>query len=148
METTFEPSLLQNFRTRMALIEALELALLGFGFWSLIAIIPGNPSKPSFFDLLTFLFLIEGLLLGSWAIYNFYIRIARAGGRIVDVAVWVVASLATGTYTFWAWTILDVNRFLMFKLFYQGEAPVEYAWSARSKQVRKAWEQMRKNPSP
>jgi hypothetical protein len=129
----------------MAVIEALELALLGFGVWSLLAIIPGNASKPGFLDLIIFLFITEGLLLGSWAIYNLYIRIARAGGRIVDIALWVLASLATGTYTFWAWTILDVNRFLISKLFYRGEAPVEYAWSARSKQVRKAWEQMRKN---
>jgi hypothetical protein len=147
METTFEPSLLQNFRTKIAIIEFIELSALGFGFWSLIAIIPGNPVKASFLDLIMFLSIIEGLLLGSWAIYNVYIRIARAGGRIVDVGLWVVASLATGTYTFWAWTILDVNRFLMSKLFYRGEAPVEYAWSARSKQIRKAWEQMQKDVS-
>jgi hypothetical protein len=145
METTFEPSLLQNFRTRIALVEFIELATLGFGIWSLLAIIPGNPTKPSFSELILFLCVTEGLLLGSWAIYNIYIRIARAGGRIVDVAIWVLASLATGTYTFWAWTILDVNRFLMSKLFYRGEAPLEYAWSARSKQVRKLWEQMRKD---
>jgi hypothetical protein len=145
METTFEPSLLQNFRTRIALVEFIELSTLGFGLWGLLAIVPGNPSNPSFLDLISFLFIIEGLLLGSWAIYNVYIRVARAGGRIVDVALWVLASLATGTYTFWAWTILDVNRFLMSKLFYRGEAPLEYAWSARSKQVRKLWEQMRKD---
>lgn len=145
METTFEPSLLQNFRTRIALVEFIELSTLGFGIWSLLAIIPGNPSKPGFLDLLLFLFVTEGLLLGSWAIYNVYIRIARAGGQIVDIALWVVASLATGTYTFWAWTILDVNRFLMSKLFYRGEAPVEYAWSVRSKQVRKIWEQRQKD---
>ena len=131
----------------MAVIEALELTLLGFGLWSLLAIIPGNPSKPSFLDLIIFLFITEGLLLGSWAIYNVYIRIARAGGRTVDIALWVVASLATGSYTFWAWTLLDINRFLMSKLFYRGEAPVEYAWSARSKQVRKIWEQMQKENS-
>ena len=147
METTFEPSLLQNFRTRIALVEFIELSTLGFGIWSLLAIIPGNPTKPSFSELILFLCVTEGLLLGSWAIYNIYIRIARAGGRIVDVALWVLASLATGTYTFWAWTILDVNRFLMSKLFYRGEAPVEYAWSARSKQVRKVWEQMQKDTS-
>jgi hypothetical protein len=147
METTLQPSLQQNVRTRIAVIEFLELTLLGFGVWSLLAMIPGNPSKPNLFDLITFLFITEGLLLGSWAIYNVYIRIARAGGQIVDVALWVVASLATGSYTFWAWTILDINRFIMFKLFYCGAAPVEYAWSARSKQVRKSWEQMRKATS-
>lgn len=129
----------------MAAIEALELALLGFGLWSLLEIISGNES--SFLDLMIFLVITEGLLLGSWVIYNVYIRIARAGGRTVDIALWVVASLATGSYTFWAWTLLDFNRFLMAKLFYRGEAPVEYAWSARSKQVRKLWEQMQKASS-
>lgn len=145
METTFEPSLPQSIRARMAAIEALELALLGFGLWSLLEIISGNES--SFLDLMIFLVITEGLLLGSWVIYNVYIRIARAGGRTVDIALWVVASLATGSYTFWAWTLLDFNRFLMAKLFYRGEAPVEYAWSARSKQVRKLWEQMQKASS-
>jgi hypothetical protein len=90
--------------------------------------------------LLGALLVIEVGLLGSWGIYNIYIRIARAGGRRVDVGLWIIAAAATGSYTFWAWTILDINRWLMKKLFYRGEAPVEYAWSSRSKQVRKAWE--------
>jgi hypothetical protein len=32
----------------------------------------------------------------------------------------------------------------MKKLFYRGEAPVEFAWSVRSKAIRKAWEEARK----
>ena len=83
-------------------------------------------------------------MLGTWAIYNAYIRIARAAGRTLDVIIWILASLATGTYTFWAWTILDINRFLLSRIVYRGEAPVEYAWSTRSKQVRRIWEQMQK----
>ncbi|HEY9489195.1 MAG TPA: hypothetical protein VIQ51_12715 [Chryseosolibacter sp.] len=43
--------------------------------------------------------------------------------------------------TFWTWTILDINRLLLARLFYHGDAPVEDAWSARSKYVRKRWEQ-------
>jgi hypothetical protein len=35
----------------------------------------------------------------------------------------------------------------MSKLFYRGEAPVEYAWSARSKLGRKLWEQTQKAAS-
>ena len=94
--------------------------------------------------MLSLLLIIEGGLLGSWGIYNIYIRLARAGGRRVDVGLWIIAAAATGSYTFWAWTILDINRWIMKKLFYRGEAPVEYAWSSRSKQVRKAWEAARK----
>jgi hypothetical protein len=60
------------------------------------------------------------------------------------VGLWIIAAMLTASYTFWAWTILDVNRWLMQKLVYRGAAPVEYAWSARSKQIRKAWEQARK----
>jgi hypothetical protein len=88
--------------------------------------------------------LTEGILLGSWVVYNVYIRIARAGGRIVDIGLWILASVLTSSYTFWAWTILDINRLLVAKLFYRGEAPVEYAWSITSKQVRKLWEQAQK----
>jgi hypothetical protein len=144
METTFEPTLQQSFRNRIAVIEAIELSLLSFGFWALLVIVPGNTTNPGFLDLLGYLVLTEVVVLGSWAIYNLYIRIARATGRTLDVILWILASLATGTYTFWAWTILDINRFLLAKIVYRGEAPVEYAWSARSKQVRRAWEQMQK----
>jgi hypothetical protein len=73
-----------------------------------------------------------------------YIRIARAGGKAVDIGLWVIATTVTASYTFWTWTILDVNRWLMKKLFYRGEAPVEFAWSVRSKAIRKAWEETQK----
>ena len=143
METTFEPSLLQNFQNRITTIEAIELSILGFllwGFGAYNAIQDGQ----SLFDLIDLFIGLEVILLGSWAIYNAYIRIARATGRTLDIAIWILASMVTATYTFWAWIILDVNRFIMSKLFYRGEAPVEYAWSSRSKQIRKAWEQARK----
>jgi hypothetical protein len=144
METTFEPSLQQNFRTKLALIEFIELASLSFAFWCLGVV--GALSKPGaqFVDQIQFLIGTEIIVLGSWAIYNAYIRIARATGRTLDVVIWVLASLATGSYTFWAWTILDINRFLISRLLYRGEAPVEFAWSASSKLRRKVWEQARK----
>ena len=135
---------LQSFRTRIALIEVIELAALGFAFWCFGAIVAISDSDINLLDQIVFLVITEGILLGSWAIYNVYIRLARAGGKIVDVGIWVVASILTSSYTFWAWTILDLNRTLVSRLFYRGEAPVEYAWSAQSKQVRKAWELARK----
>ena len=144
MEATLQPSLQQNVRSRIATIEAIELSLLGFGLWSLIGFLSTKTPDSSALDLMVFLLFTEGILLGSWLIYNLYIRIARAGGPKIDIATWVIASALTGSYTFWAWTILDINRFLMARLFYRGEAPVEYAWSLRSKRVRTAWAQARK----
>jgi len=141
MESALQLSLQQNLRTRITIIEVIELALLGVGLWSLMAILPGKASAPDLNDQIVFLLNSEGLLLGSWVIYNVYMRIARAAGGRVDIALWMIASAFTGSYTFWAWTILDINRLLMVRLFYQGEAPVEYAWSAKSKYVRKLWEQ-------
>ena len=142
METTLQPSS-QNIRSKIAAIEAIELASLGFLVWFLGATLALSDPDTSFFDQLDIFAFIEGFLLGSWAIYNAYIRIARAGGRLVDIGIWILASALTASYTFWAWTILDLNRWLMSRLFYRGEAPVEYAWSIRSKRIRKAWEQMR-----
>lgn len=144
MEATFETSV-PAVRNKIALIEAIELFIIGSGLWGLFALLNLMSSDTSFVDLIIFFMFIHGVLMGSWAIYNVYIRIARVGGRTVDIAIWVLASLATGTYTFWAWLILDLNRFIMSKLFYRGEAPVEYAWSWRSKQIRKLWEQARKS---
>lgn len=143
METTLESSF-PNIRSKIALIEAIELASIGFAIWSLGAITAIGKPEGSFSELISFLIGLESILLGSWAIYNGFIRIARAGGRIVDIGLWVAASLLTASYTFWAWSILDINRIIVSKLFYRGDAPVELAWSARSKQVRKAWEQARK----
>lgn len=143
METTLQPSS-QNIRTRIAVIEAMELASLGFVLWFFGAILNITNPDISFFEQIIFFVVTQGILLGSWVIYNAYIRIARAGGRFVDIGIWVAASLLTSSYTFWAWSILDLNRLLMSKLFYRGEAPVEYAWSVRSKQIRKTWEQARK----
>lgn len=146
MEATFESSV-PTIRNKIALIEAIELFIIGSALWTLFALLNIMSSGTSFVDLIIFFMLTQGVLLGSWAIYNVYIRIARAGGRTVDIGIWVLASLATGTYTFWAWLILDLNRFIMSKLFYRGEAPVEYAWNWRSKQIRKLWEQAKKASS-
>jgi hypothetical protein len=78
-----------------------------------------------------------------WGVYLLYIRIARWGGPAVDVGLWVICSLATATFTFWCWTVLDINRWIVAKLLYRGEVPVEYAWSAPSKRRRKDWEAAR-----
>lgn len=143
METTFEPSF-PVLRNRIIVIEAIELTFLGSIFWGIIALLSTQTPDTSLIDLVIFWFFTEAVLLGSWLIYNVYIRVARAGGRFVDIGIWIIASLATGTYSFWVWTILDINRWVVSKLIYRGEAPVEYAWSWRSKQVRKFWEQAQK----
>lgn len=143
METTLQSSA-QGLRSRITSIEAVELAILGLVLWGLGFLMAIGKPDTTFLNLFILFIVIEVGLLGSWLIYNLYIRIARAAGRAVDIGLWVIAAALTASYTFWAWTILDVNRFLMKKLLYRGEAPVEFAWSVRSKQIRKAWEQARK----
>jgi hypothetical protein len=143
METTFEPSF-PVLRNRITVIEAIELTILGSVFWGIIALLSAQTPNTSLINLIIFWFFTEAVVLGSWIIYNAYIRIARLGGRFVDVGIWIIASVATGTYTFWAWTILDVNRWILSRLLYRGEAPIEYAWSWRSKRVRNLWEQAQK----
>jgi hypothetical protein len=143
METTMQSSF-SGVRSKLALIEAIELAVLGFAVWCLGVVGAITSFNGSFSELITFLIGLEGILLSSWAIYNGYIRVARAGGRIVDIGIWWIASGLTATYTLWAWSILDINRIIVSKLLYRGDAPVELAWSWRSKQARKAWEQAQK----
>lgn len=148
METAFESSseseLLQSLRSRITVIEAIELAAIGFALWCFFVIASPKTPDTTLLDLIVFLVITEGALLGSWMIYNIYIRIARAGGKIVDISVWILATFLTSSYTFWAWSILDLNRILIAKFLYLGEAPVEFAWSVQSKQVRKLWERARK----
>ncbi len=144
METAIQTSSPAGWRSKITTIEAIELALIGFVLWAFVALVTFSAPDTTFSNLFIMLIVLEVGLLGSWAIYNLYIRIARAAGKTLDVAIWVLAAAATASYTFWAWSILDVNRWLMNKFLYRGEAPVEYAWSARSKQVRKTWELARK----
>jgi hypothetical protein len=148
MNIAFEPSLLDNFRTKIALMEFLELAFLAFALWCFGTVNTLSQPGANLAEEINILIGLQIIALGSWAIYNVYIRIARAAGGKLDVVIWVLASLATASYTFWAWTILDINRLIIAKLLYRGEAPVEYAWSARSKQVRKVWEQARQAGTP
>ncbi len=143
METQIT-SPLQALRNKITLIELLELSTLGFGLWVIVSLLTIGAPDVGLLNLIVVFIMIEGGLLGSWLIYNLYIRIARAGGKAVDIGLWVIATTVTASYTFWAWTILDVNRWLMKKLFYRGEAPVEFAWSVRSKAIRKAWEETQK----
>jgi hypothetical protein len=142
MENTLQPSL-PAFRSRILAIEAIELSILGFLFWGLIAMIPVKEPL-TLTRLIGFFIITQIVLLGSWLLYNIFLRVARALGRPLDVMIWFFSSVATGSYTLWAWTLLDLNRLLMVKLFYQGEVPVEYAWSRRSRWVRKAWEDAKK----
>jgi hypothetical protein len=146
METTFQPSL-PSFLTKITAIEAIELSILGFAIWCLGISTAIKEPGVSVSDQIPLLIGLELIILGSWAIYNAFIRIARVLPPRTDLRLRLLTVGLTGTYTFWAWIILDVNRLLVSKLFYRGQAPVEYAWSARSKQIRKVWEQEQKSAS-
>ena len=142
METTLQTSL-PNFRSKMAAIEAIELSTIGLLLWGLVFMIPSD--TPASLTVLIAGFLVfEGAILGSWAIYLAYIRLTRGLHPRPDVRLRVLIAILTSTYTLWAWLILDANRWILSKLVYQGEAPVEYAWSSRSKLIRKEWEQAQK----
>ncbi len=139
MENTFEPSF-PNFLTKMAAIEAMELSVLGFLFWGLLMLIP-TETPTTLVVGIGILVIVQGVILGSWAIYLVYIRLTRGLYPRADIRLRLVLAILTSTYTLWAWIILDINRWILAKLIYRGEAPVEYAWSSRSKQARKEWEQ-------
>ncbi len=149
MEATFEPSVstlrakINAIRTKMAAIEAVELSSIGFLFWGLLMMIPTDP--PATISVaVVLLIVVEGALLGSWGIYLAYIRLTRGMYSRLDIRLRFAIAALTGLYTFWAWIILDINRWIMAKLVYRGEAPVEYLWSAKSKLARKEWETAQK----
>src|SRR5512139_491175 len=98
MEETFQPAL-PHFQNRIAAIEAFELSTLGLLLWILAALVSTQTAESNLGDLIVFFFFTEGILLGSWAIYNAYIRLARAGGRFVDYGLWVGTFFLTGSYT-------------------------------------------------
>lgn len=142
METTFQPSL-PSFLNKMSAIEAIELSVIGFLLWGLAIIIPTE--TPTTIPVAIGLFvIIEGFILGSWLIYVAYIRLTRGLYPRADIRLRIGIAALTSTYTLWAWIVLDINRWILAKLIYRGEAPVEYAWSSKSKLARKEWEQAQK----
>lgn len=142
MEITFQPSL-PGFLKKMAVIEAMELSILGFLLWGLVVFIPTE--TPTTIEMaIGFLIIIQGGILGSWAIYLAYIHLTRGLYPRADLRLRIVLAIFTSTYTLWAWIFLDINRWILSKLVYRGEAPVEYAWSSKSKLARKVWEQQQK----
>jgi hypothetical protein len=147
MENTFQPCL-PSFRSKVAAIEAMELCAIGFSMWGLHLLIPGNTADTPLFVLILILFLIEGFLLGSRPIYIAYIRLSRAVGRYIRYGLWMAAIFLSASILLWSGVVLDVNRFLLAKWLYRGEAPVEFAISWRSRERRRLWEQMQRASQP
>jgi hypothetical protein len=142
MEATFEPSV-STIRTKMSSIEAIELSIIGALLWGLVLIVPSD-TPTTISVAIGGLIVFEAAILGSWAIYLAYIRLTRGLYSRADVRLRIGIAALTGMYTLWAWIILDINRWILSKLAYIGEAPVEYAWSSKSKLARKEWEQAQK----
>jgi hypothetical protein len=143
METTFQPSI-SSFIKKMAVIEFFELSILGLLLWGLVVFIPTE--TPTTIEMAAgFLIIIQGGILGSWLIYLAYIRLTRGLYPRADVRLRIVLAILTSTYTLWTWLFLDANRWVLSKLIYRGEAPVEYAWNSQSKLNRKLWEQQQKS---
>jgi hypothetical protein len=79
MEATFQTSL-SPLRSKLTIIEAIELVFLTFGIWCLATLVDVSDRGIHAFGVL-YLIGLELIVLGSWVIYNVYIRIARAGGE-------------------------------------------------------------------
>lgn len=141
MIETDNTSLIKRVRNNLYALELIELFILGFGFAGLVNIVTWDG------NIFTAALIQMGLPLGLgvlWLGYMLYIVIARNTGKVVDILLWVVLAIATSSFTFWYWSILDINRLMIAKLFYTGHVPVEFAWSFKSKARRKTWNKLNK----
>ena len=146
-----------RIRSNINSVEAAEFVILGLVAGTLITILvilmlifPTTPGTPDYAGLIMIPLTFIGVPLALfvlWGVYRLYIYLARLGGPIIDVGLWVGAAAITASFTFWCWSILDINRLIMSKLFYKGEAPVEYAWSQASKRRYKNWLSLRSSQS-
>jgi len=134
----------RGLRSRLALIEAIELGGLALLVTILMIIASWSDDSVSASNVISALVLLLGGTFLAWGSYLLFIRLGRLGGSKVETALWIIAAAATASATFWIWSILDINRLIVSKLFYRGEAPVEYAWSSKSKRARKEWEAQHK----
>ena len=134
-------SLIKRIRNNLYVLELIELFILGFGFAGLVNIVTWDGNI--FAALLIQVMIPLGLGV-LWLGYMLYIVIARNTGKVVDIFMWVVLAITTSSFTFWYWSILDINRLMIAKFFYTGHVPVEFAWSFKSKARRKVWDKLNK----
>jgi hypothetical protein len=129
-----ESNIFQRIRRKLRLVEAIELGVLTVA----LVLLAGNNSQSGSDTLLILLsFFITFLFFWGW--YLLHIRLARAGGTWVDVILWIIEGVFTLGVSVVALLIFDINRFIMVRLFYRGDAPVEYACSPGSKARFKSW---------
>lgn len=135
--TTAHP---RRWRDNLLLVELVEIPVLAILWFLFIFTIDPSVRQLSPLQYVLVAVGAPAIFLGFWGTYLGYIRVARWGGPLVDIGLWVVVSLVTAGTTFLAWTILDINRRILVTFAYRGAIPPEYAWSMSSKAARKQWE--------
>lgn len=131
-------------RKNIYLLEIVELFTLNL-LWIIWWAFSGRP-----FDYLVNLILMSYfILLCAWAFYLLLIFIWRTTSiwLIIGLAV-LSGGIAIGGYVFLG--LFDLNRLMLDKVAYIGEAPVEYFWNKESSANLREWKKTRqavKNPA-
>lgn len=122
--------LLQRLRRNLLAIEACALVV-----WSVVlALLTGRN------DILLSNILALIVALGFfWSCYLLHIRVARAGGPRVDVILLIIEAIVTVGVSIAVGIALDIHRYILAKLFYRGDAPVQYAFNPNSKVRYQEW---------
>ncbi len=141
-------TLIERLRGNLYALELVELTAWGFLLATFVNVVV--PSQGSNALAITALvqFFIPAVFVAAWLIYAICIRLARAlGGQAGPMALWIgigfAIFLSGGTIVVLV-TLLDLNRFLVSRLLYRGDAPAEYLWNPNSLARRRAWDDMMK----
>lgn len=147
------PSLIERARQNILVLEAIELTvlfiLLGlFTVW--LGMSDGAPSDELLINIIVVLFVMGGAVVSvlvAWGMYLLVIRIMRRLPLWIFVPLVIVSGgLALGVVV--VISLFDLNRLMLARLLYNGEAPVEYFWSKESSQALEAWKRGERAPKP
>jgi hypothetical protein len=124
-------------RRNLAGLEAVEMGLiwlLAGLIWAALTLLGQVPAA-----WIWILLSLPALYL-CWGSYWLYIFVSRKWGSDAEFALWLGIAAVTLSISFWVWMVLDGVRWLITRRFYQGEIPLEYACSHKSKLYRRAWD--------
>lgn len=125
-------------RKNIYLLEIVELFALNL-LWIVWWLFSGRP-----FDYLVNLILISYfIVLCAWAFYLLMVFIWRTTSIWLLVGLAVLSGgIAIGVYAFLG--LFDLNRLMLDKVAYRGEAPLEYFWNKESSENLREWKKARK----
>ena len=140
------PSPAKGVRHNIYLLEIMVLIGLGV-FVAFVMDLLGNLFATDLESAVIFLFFVPVIFLAGWLIYLFQLK-TMAGypiGCLIFGLIVLSLVYGAGIIVVILLSLFDLNRLIISKKLYLGDAPVEYFWSPESRKQYAEWKQQKKS---